>query len=143
MGYDMDIVRTAIYDESPESRLSRVTGQIFQGIMPSGYTTSTTHNEDNQQIDLYHHYTRIDGDMYMISLCETRKKICRIEEIDPVYKDEKLDKNSIPFPVALYYFFPIKYDPYGINMIDMAESEHRYLNELMNLMYIREKDAAL
>jgi hypothetical protein len=79
----------------------------------------------------------------MISSLNVRQDIVRVEEIEPVYDSEKDDHNLIQFPVVPYYWFPIKYTPYGINMIDMTESQHRYLNEMANLRFIREKDSCL
>lgn len=49
----------------------------------------------------------------------------------------------MPFPVNLKYFIPKKGDPFGVSMCDLIQDKHRYKNVLANLMFLREKDAAL
>ena len=61
----------------------------------------------------------------------------------PVYEEEKDNPALIKFPVKLKYFLPKPYDPAGTSLVDLIQDKHRYKNVLANLMFLREKDAAL
>lgn len=67
----------------------------------------------------------------------------KVQEVLPVYKEEKENPEIIPFPVNLKYFFPEVGNPYGISLVDLIMDKHKYKNVLANLMFLKEKDVAL
>jgi len=67
----------------------------------------------------------------------------RPTKIEPVLEEEKADESKVMFPVSLFYFRPERHTPYGVSLPDLMQDKHRYKNVLANLMFLKEKDAAL
>lgn len=148
LGYDMERIKKLSSSESAEHQFARTSMALNQGLgtqvmSPNGVPYATSFGTGNGKLELYHHYTSINGKKYKFSVGDKLGSIVRAEEIKPIYEFEKEDPTLIEYPVALTYFFPQKDNPYGINVVDLVESQHRYENVLINLMFLKEKDAAV
>ena len=102
----------------------------------------------NPQLNLYYHYTRVLDDKgvphTIYSEWDSDVKFClRAIEKLPIYEEEKKNPWLIPFGVETKYFCPQPYNPTGISLADLIQDKHKYKNVFANLMFIREKDAAL
>jgi len=139
MGYIPEAVAELVNKESQEEILTRTYAQRDAALNP--FIDSA--KDENELLDVYHHFTTIAGKKYQITLGNARTKIIRFKEIEAVLKNEKQDVNAIPFPVVLNYYSPRPYDPYGTSLVDLLQDKHRYRNLLANLRFIREKDMAL
>lgn len=105
-------------------------------------------SQKNPQLNLYYHFTTVyDKDNTAHKVYSEWDSDCslliRVREILPVYEEEKKNPQLIPFGVELKYFCPQPYNPTGISLADLIQDKHKYKNVFANLMFIREKDAAL
>ena len=98
---------------------------------------------DNQELYIYHHFTRFEWKPYYVVLWNNRDLILRIEEIPAITESEKKNSSLIQFPIVHYYFNPKPGDPYGISLVDLVQTQHMYKNLLMNFAYLKEKDVAI
>ena len=99
---------------------------------------------DNRNLDVYFHYTIIDKSKYLCMTDNARTMLLkRPTKIEPVLEEEKADESKVMFPVSLFYFRPERHTPYGVSLPDLMQDKHRYKNVLANLMFLKEKDAAL
>ena len=64
--------------------------------------------EDNFAMDIYVHYTIIDGKKWKFVCSPDMSEIFYSEKLQPVTKEEKLDERLIPRPIMLNYYDPVR-----------------------------------
>ena len=64
--------------------------------------------EDNFALDIYTHYTIIDGKKWKFVTSPDMSEIFYSEKLKPVTKEEKLDETLIPRPIMLDYYDPVR-----------------------------------
>lgn len=138
-----DDLITQMQVEWNEQQITRVKRNMSSGLNPTSIVLA-----ENPVIYLYYHYTRYyddDGKCHTLQTCwwSNRSVLVKVQEVLPVYKEEKENPEIIPFPVNLKYFFPEVGNPYGISLVDLIMDKHKYKNVLANLMFLKEKDVAL
>jgi hypothetical protein len=63
---------------------------------------------DNFALDIYTHYTIIDGRKWKFVCSSDMSEIFYKEELPAVTKEEKLDPTLIPRPIMLNYYSPTR-----------------------------------
>lgn len=104
-------------------------------------TCDTLHN--NFAVDIYTHYTIIDGRKYKIVTDWAFWHIFSKEELKAVLKEEKLDPKLIPRPIMLNYTDPMRESPFGNSICDKLEDKQNATSILFNLNVIKAKKEAL
>jgi len=92
--------------------------------------------EENAKFSIYHHYTRINGEPYLITTANNNTLIIRMLKIKAVTKEEKASPNKIGFPIALKYYSPLKGDPFGVSVPDLLRDKQSAESKLFNLTLI-------
>lgn len=138
-----DDILTTIQSEGQQQITTRVFNQRSAALNPTDLVL-----KENPLLQLYYHYTSYydeKWDVHKLQTCwaQDRQRLVKVQEILPVKEEEKENPELIPFPVTLQYFVPKPFDPFGVSLPDLVQDKHRYKNVLANLMFIREKDAAL
>jgi hypothetical protein len=64
--------------------------------------------EDNFALDIYVHYTIIDGKKWKFVCSSDMSEIFYQEKLKPVTKEEKLDEKLIPRPILLNFYSPTR-----------------------------------
>lgn len=134
--FDID---KAVAKESPQEMLNRYQAETSQKLNPFAMDRDPT----CQSLGIYHHMTIFKGKKYFVSLANDCSTLVRLKEIPSIFESEISNPLLTPFPVALNYYHPIKYSPFGISLPDLLQDKHRYRNVLANLMFIKEKDMAV
>lgn len=91
--------------------------------------------------DIYYHYTEFEGKKYFIVLANGRNTILHLEELQPVYNEEK-DVWHLDYPIVLRYFSPLAGDVYGVSLPDLIKMDQRVSSELLNLILIKARKQA-
>lgn len=74
-------------------------------------------------INIYNHYTYLNWVPYLITLANERKTIIR-----------KVDLTDFGwFPVALNYYSPLEWDPFGVSINDLLEDKQKQQQLFLNL----------
>lgn len=145
--FNMETLSSKIVEEMQvegnQQQMTRVKQQMASGLNP----TSIVLNE-NPVCYLYYHYTRYYDDSGICHTLQTvwandRGILIKVQEVVPVYDEEKENPEIVPFPITLQYFIPERGNPYGISLVDLIQDKHKFKNVLANLMFLKEKDAAL
>jgi hypothetical protein len=63
---------------------------------------------DNFALDIYTHYTIIDGKKWKFVCSADMSEIFYQEKLKPVTKEEILDETLIPRPILLNYYSPTR-----------------------------------
>ena len=98
--------------------------------------------EDNFALDIYTHYTIIDGRKWKFVLSADLSEIFYQEELQPVTKEEKLDPTLIPRPIILNYYDPVRWNPFGTSICDKVEDKQNAKSILANLSLMKAKREA-
>jgi hypothetical protein len=64
--------------------------------------------EDNFALDIYTHYTIVDGRKWKFVCSADISEIFYQEELKPVTKEEKLNPLLVPRPIMLNYYDPVR-----------------------------------
>ena len=98
--------------------------------------------EDNFALDIYTHYTIIDGKKWKFVTSADMSEIFYQEKLKPVTKEEKLDETLIPRPVILNYYDPVRWNPFGTSICDKVEDKQNAKSILANLSLMKAKREA-
>lgn len=98
--------------------------------------------EDNFALDIYIHYTIIDGKKWKFVCSPDISEIFYQEKLQPVTKEEKLDETLIPRPVLLNYYDPVRGNPFGTSICDKVEDKQNAKSILANLSLMKAKREA-
>ena len=97
---------------------------------------------DNFALDIYTHYTIINGRKWKFVLSADLSEIFYQEELKPVTKEEKLDPTLIPRPIMLNYYDPVRWNPFGTSICDKVEDKQNAKSILANLSLMKAKREA-
>ena len=97
---------------------------------------------DNFALDIYTHYTTINGRKWKFVLSADLSEIFYQEELKPVTKEEKLDPTLIPRPIMLNYYDPVRWNPFGTSICDKVEDKQNAKSILANLSLMKAKREA-
>jgi len=97
---------------------------------------------DNMALDIYVHYTIIDGRKWKFVCSSDISEIFYKEELQPVTKEEKLDPSLIPWPIMLNYYDPVRWNPFGTSICDKIEDKQNAKSILANLSLMKAKREA-
>lgn len=100
-------------------------------------------NELNPRYSVYHHYTTINGEKYVITLGNGGDLLIRCEKVETVYKEEKDNLMETPFPIILNFYEPLKWDPFGVCIPDLLEDKQKAEQLFLNLNRIKAENEAL
>lgn len=98
--------------------------------------------EDNFALDIYTHYTIIDGKKWKFVTSPDMSEIFYSEKLKPVTKEEKLDETLIPRPIMLDYYDPVRWNPFGTSICDKVEDKQNAKSILANLSLLKAKREA-
>ena len=98
--------------------------------------------EDNFALDIYTHYTIVDGRKWKFVCSPDITEIFYQEELKPVTKEEKLDPTLIPRPILLNYYDPVRWNPFGTSICDKVEDKQNAKSILANLSLMKAKREA-
>ena len=98
--------------------------------------------EDNFALDIYVHYTIVDGKKWKFVCSADMSEIFYQEKLKPVTKEEKLDETLIPRPVLLNYYDPVRWNPFGTSICDKVEDKQNAKSILANLSLMKAKREA-
>lgn len=98
--------------------------------------------EDNFALDIYTHYTIVDGRKWKFVTSADMTEIFYQEELKPVTKEEKLDPMLIPRPIMLNYYDPVRWNPFGTSICDKVEDKQNAKSILANLSLMKAKREA-
>lgn len=96
--FDIKEVTKGIQSESRTTHQAKTQHRSFQDIM---------YNDDNI-VEVYDHYTIIEGKKVLVTLANDYTKIVRLEVLAPILKEEKKNDANIEFPIVLSYYKPRK-----------------------------------
>lgn len=88
--------------------------------------TPEPQDQERTEYNVYHHYTKIKWDIYLVSTDDACTTIFRMSKISEVF-----GKNV--FPVVLSYFSPLRDDPFGVSLVDLTEDKQKQISKLLNL----------
>lgn len=97
---------------------------------------------DNFALDIYVHYTIIDGRKWKFVCSSDMSEIFYKEELPAVTKEEKLDPTLIPRPIMLNYYSPTRWNPFGTSLCDKIEDKQNAKSILANLSLMKAKREA-
>lgn len=100
-------------------------------------------SELNPSYHVYHHYTTIEWEKYVITLANDGDILIRCELVKAVYKEESNNQAEIPFPVILNFYEPLKSDPFGVCVPDLLEDKQKAEQLFLNLNRIKAENEAL
>lgn len=86
-------------------------------------------------VSVYDWYTYYEWDLYKITLSKAWE-ILRAEQIEAVREEEKTDKIDIKTQVVIEWYSPIRWNAFGISMVDIIEDKQTAISELMNMRLI-------
>ena len=98
--------------------------------------------EDNFALDIYTHYTIVDGRKWKFVTSADMTEIFYQEELKPVTKEEKLDPMLVPRPIMLNYYDPVRWNPFGTSICDKVEDKQNAKSILANLSLMKAKREA-
>ena len=98
--------------------------------------------EDNFALDIYTHYTIVDGRKWKFVCSADLTEIFYQEELKPVTKEEKLNPKLIPRPIMLNYYDPVRWNPFGTSICDKVEDKQNAKSILANLSLMKAKREA-
>lgn len=100
-------------------------------------------NKPSDILNIYYHYTKLNGRPYLTVWGNNKSKLIRFEEIPAMTDIEKQDPSKIQFPVVVRHWRPTRYDPFGISIPDLLEDKESMKQLLINLNAIKAKHEAL
>ena len=137
--YDKDAInRWFAKQYNMEDNLNRLAYQNKAGTGP----IVVDQIEDNFALDIYTHYTIIDGKKWKFVTSADMSEIFYQEKLKPVTKEEKLDETLIPWPVLLNYYDPVRWNPFGTSICDKVEDKQNAKSILANLSLMKAKREA-
>lgn len=97
----------------------------------------------NLSIDIYYHYTTIEGKKYLFITDSAITHIFSQQELKATLKEELIDSSLIPRPIALNYYDPERDNPFGRSVCDKIEDKQNAKSILLNLAVIKAKKETL
>jgi len=92
----------------------------------------------NCSIQIYHHFTIVDGRKTIITVDSNTKKILlRNKTIEAVTKDEKKNPSLIPRPFSFYFYKPERWNPFWVSIPDQLEDKEEAKTILYNASLIK------
>lgn len=98
---------------------------------------------NNFAMDIYHHYTILNGKKYLVVTDAKMWYIFKQEELKPVLVEEKDDTGNVPRPIMLNYYDPERDNPFGKSLCDKLEDKQNAKSILFNLNVMKAKKEAL
>ena len=98
-----------------------------QGLTVTDYQKAGKGNDAYNMVD---QLTMLKGDdgvtrKYLVTVDEQVSEIYRIEELEPVTKNEKDNPTKVPWPITLNHYMPQREDPFGVSIPDLIEDKQR------------------
>jgi len=121
-----------------EENLNRLAYQNKAGTWP----IMVDEIEDNFALDIYVHYTIIDGKKWKFVCSSDMSEIFYQEKLNPVTKEEKLNEKLIPRPILLNFYSPTRWNPFGTSICDKVEDKQNAKSILANLSLMKAKREA-
>jgi len=107
-------------------------------------TSASNWHWKNTKYSLYQHYTTLSNwKKYILTLANERWLLIRIQEILPVFDEEKKDPSKVEFPVVIRNWSPVPWDPFGISVPDLLEDKQKMKQLFLNLNRIKAENEAL
>jgi len=103
---------------------------------------STTESDAiyNPQSEIYYHMGTFNGHKCLIVTAEDRTRIIKAKLIPAVTKEEKKDKNLIPFPITITNFVPGRNAPFGLTRVpDLTRDPQKVQSVMANLRLNKSK----
>lgn len=94
-------------------------------------------------LDLYYHYTKIEGRPYLTVWGNRKTKLIKVEEVPAMTDIEKKDPTKIGIPVIKRYLRPLRHDPFGVCVPDLLEDKEKMIQLFLNLNRIKAEHEAL
>lgn len=142
--FNIDAIKTQKQqqsDRSIEQQQNQQAKQDHRMISTDLWGSSTN---DNGYFYGYTHYTRYKGIRYIVDCSNERANPIRIQEIEPVYAEEKKDPSKIHPGVIIERWRPLDGDPWGISLaFDLLADKQKNRQALYNLNLIKAKYEAL
>lgn len=112
-----------------------------QGLTVTDYQKAGKGNDAYNMVD---QLTMLKGDdgvtrKYLVTVDEQVSEIYRIEELEPVTKNEKDNPTKVPWPITLNHYMPQREDPFGVSIPDLIEDKQRAKSIFKNLRIAAEK----
>lgn len=96
---------------------------------------------DDTVIDVYYHFTQIDGKKYMYTTDADCQYLLRWEEI--LQTDDDAKQWVSYWPINIKWFSPKRWLPYGISMIDILKDKQRAKDFFLRLKKLKAAKEAL
>lgn len=106
----------------------------------SNRALTTQVNTDN--IPVRYCFTNIGWDKFFIISALWNSVILEMTKLDAVLEEEKKNKRNIEFPVFVFHYSPLDYDPFGVSVPDLLADKQRALQLLLNLEKTKARQAA-
>jgi len=106
------------------------------------YLTTADYDDTDCDINIYHHYTILNGVKCLCTLANDKWLLIRVQEIEPETDEEKKDHSLIPFPVVVRNWVSCDRDPRGISLCDMLEDKQTMTQLFLNLNKIKAEHEA-
>lgn len=94
----------------------------------------------NFAMDIYHHYTIIDGKKWLFVTDIDFWFIFKRYKLKPVLKEEILDNTLIPWPFRFNYYSPRRNDFFGDSVCDKLEDKQNAKSVLFNLNIMKARE---
>lgn len=146
-GFEMDMDESEIKEEYGFFNIDMLKQTTYSEIQQQ-MSRGNNNRDINEMIDptkykIYHHYTRINGRPYLITMGCNCKVLIRCEELKAVTKAQKKDPRLIPFPVIVRNRCPLDDDPWGVSIFDIMEDKQMAMQLFDNLNRIKAEHEAL
>lgn len=128
-------VNTNLINNAPNNEQESIRAEYLasRSLSDQGYETV-----ENKKYAIYHHYTVIRGEKYLVTTANHHTLIIRMKKLKPITKEEKASPYKISFPISLLYYSPVKGDPFGISVPDLMRDKQDAESKLFNLAVIKE-----
>jgi len=125
---NVDLINTQPASEQEQIRIAYQEGRDLSDLW--------VEDKENAKYSIYHHYTRIKWEPFLITTANEHTLIIRMMKIAPVFKEEKKDNSKILYPISLKYYAPLKGDPFGVSLPDLLRDKQSAESKLFNLTLI-------
>lgn len=98
-------------------------------------TTLQAMYKKSKETTIFNQYMMIDWDPYQV-VCFANNIILSAKKIEPIASSPAA-KSKLKFPIALNYFEPDEWTPFGINLFDILEDKQKNKTLLTNLIRIK------
>lgn len=107
-------------------------------------TTHSAWHSSNTIYSVYQHYTTLSNwKKYIITTANNRWLLIRVQEILPVFEEEKKDNSKVEFPIVIRHWSPLPWDPFWVSVCDLLEDKQKMKQLFLNLNRIKAENEAL